>query len=386
MKITKHDTILWINHAIAKFNGLDKKQKDLADALGIDDSRLSEMKKGKGTISKNLIDKIVDLCGAPKRGKGRFEYAEMYNSLNDFMDKYDSVSTNRYYHRLIKSFSEKDYTDMFLSNVSLVSETLNDQCSETRQAFTINLINEIIHSREFNDICMNYQDSLITANGKKIKWENYCPQGSYRDVFMMKGLIIKDKNVFHALYLQWVLINKYPEYEFSIEKQLNVEPLPDSIPLVITGERILTLSNHGLRSSSPINRPSLEKFGSVDSHHELLTRHYYEEKINTKPDYWKEVRCELFLGEAMNYHLLIHLSPACIGYYDTFDVADINVWEAAVEKEDRVAVITNINPLSLLNDMEELRKWCGLASDNHYELKRSIAKSGGYVPGARVLV
>lgn len=385
-KITKQDTILWVNHAIARFNGLDKKQKDLAEALGIEETRLSEMKGGKGTISPNLMEKVVDLCGAPKRGKGRFEYAEIYNSLNAFLEKYDSVSTNRFHHRLIKALSRKNYTEKFLNNVFLAPETLNDQCSETRQAFTINLINEVIHSSEFNDICVNYREALKSPNDPNFGWTNHSPQNSYSDIFIMKGLIVKEKEVFHALYLQWLLIQTYPEHEFPFEKQLAVEALPDSIPIVITGERILTLSKHSLDNSSLINRHSVGEFGPINNHHELLTRYYFENEICTKPEYWEEVRCDLYLGEAMNYHLLIHLAPVTIGYHDPGDETDTNKWEAFVNKEDRVAVIANINPLSLLNDMEELRKWCGLASDNHYELKQNIAKAGGYVPGARVLV
>lgn len=387
-KITKQDTMLWINHAIARFNGLGKNQKNLAEALGMNETRLSEMKGGKGNISPNLMERIVDLCGAPKRGKGRFEYTEIYNRLDDFLETYDSISTNRYYHRLIKALSAKEYIEELLSNVFLDSGVFDGQSDKLRHEFIINLINKVIQSDEFSSICFGYQEALKSDRGSNFDWKNYSPQRNYPDVFMMKGLIVDKKEIFHALYLQWLLLQKYPEYVFSLKNELTPEALPDSIPVVITGERILTLSKDYLPNNCPINRDSVNEFGPISNYHDLVNRYPSHEAISTKPEFWPEVRCELYLGEAMNYHLLIHLTPTIMEYKDLGDndEQDINKWESFVKKEDRIIVIANINSLSLLNDMEELRKWCGLPKDNYYELKQSIARNGGYVPGAKVLV
>jgi hypothetical protein len=387
-KITKQDTMLWINHAVARFNGLGRNQKNLAETLGIEEARLSEMKGGKGTISPNLIEKIVDLCGAPKRGKGRFEYTEVYKSLDDFLGVYCSTSNNRFYNRLVKALSSNEYIEELLGNVFLEIGVFDNQSDESRLEIISNLINEVIQSPEFGNLCTEYKEGLKSSTTLKFEWKNYRPQGVYSDVFMMKGLIIDKNEVFHALYLQWLLLQKYPEYVFANKDKLDTEVLPDLIPVIITGDRILTLEKHNLSNSCPINRNSINEFGPTNDYPELVRRFSCDEVMNTKPEFWSDVRCELYLGEAMNYHLLIHLSPRIIGYKDLGDLDETerNKWETYVDKEDRIAVIANINSLSLLNDMEELRKWCGLPTDNHCELKQSIARNGGYVPGATVLV
>jgi transcriptional regulator with XRE-family HTH domain len=389
-KLTKQDSMLWINHAIARFNGLGKRQKELAEALGIEETRLSEMKQGKGLITPSIIDRIVDFCGAPKRGKGRFENAEIYNSLNEFFDQYDSVSTNRFYHNLVKAFSRKDYTDIILNNCNLASNEIDSEDDKSRRITTVNLLNEILHSPEFNNICLSYQKTLISSEGQ-FKWENKIIQRYSGDIFQIRNLIISEKKVFHALYLQWLVIQKYNEYNFPLKEQLITEPLPDSIPVVITGECILVLSNDDLGISSPINKFSVNHFGVVDNYLELPNGYSStyindDHTVSVLPDYWKDIRCELYLGEAMNYHLIIQLSKKEIFFYGD-ELSGLNeASELYVDKDDRIAVIANINPLDLLNNMEELRKWCGLGTDNNYKVKKNIAKAGGYVPGARVLV
>jgi len=57
-----------------------------------------------------------------------------------------------------------------------------------------------------------------------------------------------------------------------------------------------------------------------------------------------------------------------------------------VKENDLFVVIENIDSRKLFSIIEDVRKWCALPIDNHFELKKNIARAGGYVPGARVLV
>ncbi len=65
---------------------------------------------------------------------------------------------------------------------------------------------------------------------------------------------------------------------------------------------------------------------------------------------------------------------------------ELNDREPIVQPNDRIAIIANISSLELYRQVEELRKWVGMPSDNLYKLKKKIANAGGYVPEAIVLL
>jgi hypothetical protein len=155
--------------------------------LGVEEARLSEMKGGRGTISPNLMEEIVDLFGAPKRGKGRFEYTEMYNSLDDFLGVYCSTSNKRFYNRLVKALSSNEYVEELLSSVFLEVGVFDNQSDKSRLEFISNSINEVIQSPGFGSLCTEYNKSFKSSTALKPEWKNYRLQGGYSDVFMMKG-------------------------------------------------------------------------------------------------------------------------------------------------------------------------------------------------------
>lgn len=90
----------------------------------------------------------------------------------------------------------------------------------------------------------------------------------------------------------------------------------------------------------------------------------------------------------MNYHFLIQLSPRIIGEWAPIDEESQSdlAYFGDLRPDDRLIVILNINSLSLYQQIEDVRKWFGLPSDSLFELKQEIAKAGGYVPGAKVLL
>lgn len=395
-QITTKETMTWVNHAIAHFNSMEKNQKELARILGIEESRLSEMKRGTAKMSPSLMENIIDICGAPKRGKGRFEFVEMYDDLSSFLESFDNVSDNFFFRRLNDALSRNDYVDALIHAYNLEPGSHDAILEKDRRELTISKVNEILKSTAFAELCCIYQDSLKSSNNSDFKWQNYQPEGCYRRSFKMNNLIIDTEEAFHSLYLQWLLLSQYSEYKFASDTKININPLIEYSPVVITGKRILTVSS-GYVKGPPMNNHVTQQFGNLQNYNELPTRNslgFINSKhvISVKPDLWNEAFVELYLSEAMNYHLLIHLSKKSISKYcdpeihDEFTAISEKNLLAEVGKDDRVIVINNINVLNLFNNMEDIRKWCGLPSDNHYELKQEIAIAGGYVPGAKVLV
>lgn len=401
-KLTKHDTMLWINHAIANFKSRGKNQKDLAAKLGLEESRLSEMKSGTGTISPSLMERIVDLCGAPRRNPGRYEMLEMYDSLEVFFESFRPVTENRFYRNLIETFNKDSYINQICKHTYLEPETFDCSEPEAKRELTVTRINELLHSEEFNAICLQYKEHLHQKEGRDFSWKNDKIGDGWheRDCFKMNELYIKNFGVFHGLYLLWLLASHIDNYSFASGEPVNLNPLKDLSPVVLIGRCLLFMNNSRLDEHSPINQASKELFGKKAHYRDINGRHFSEAEdldyISDQschvPDFWQHVCCELYLSDNMNYHLLIHLAPSSIIRYIDPDIEheykailDINQL-SDIRAEDRAAMITNINPLDLFQQIEEVRKWCGLPQDSHYELKKQIAKAGGYIPGVKVLV
>ncbi|QYJ85842.1 helix-turn-helix transcriptional regulator [Shewanella mesophila] len=386
-QLTKNDTILWINHAITYFKSIGKTQKDMAKLLGIEESRLSEMKGGSGLISQNLMVKIVEYCGAPRRNPGRYEEVELYNDLQQFFDNFKSITVNRFYRKLQKLIKNDDIYSQLLDAVS-PHELHYKADKETIEA----MLNELFISEEFLDKCEKYSKVLLTTVGyderpiEGFQWWNIDEAGCR--ILSIAGLIIKDFDSFKLLYLFSKLFSANLGFKFGSDTPLNLQPEVPSEPVILTGKCILIMKRGSLESTI-INSAFFDLIGKKKIGIEL--NKYRGLKLKSEqymPDYWQEVRCELYLSDNMNYHFLIYLSPTYIG--ESADIDDDSgnplKWRGDVGPDDRLIIIRNVNSLSLYQKIEEIRKWFGLPDDSLFELKREIAKAGGYVPGARVLL
>ncbi|OOE64084.1 helix-turn-helix domain-containing protein [Salinivibrio kushneri] len=393
--LTKNDLILWITHAIAHFESLGKKQKDLANALGIETTRLSEMKNGKGKLYPNLIERITELCGAPRRNPGRFEYAELYTDLDDFFSSFIPVTENRFYRKILNMLSNADNLDAIINHCG--SKDNDELDTPLSRQETIDNINILITNEEFHSICLDYKKHLLDSGSSLIfDWGN-TERNSFnsKDKLIIENITISDERIFHSLYLAWFLKQHITEYEFGSERLVNIEPVKDRVSLVMTGDRILTLQPESLVNYS-INKEITSALGNARSYKDIYSRnspfggHSFDApKKEPKPDRWTDIRCEVYLSENMNYHFLIHMTEDRMEFEDQ-DIleypTELNDREPIVQPNDRVAIIANISSLELYRQVEELRKWVCMPSDNLYQLKKKIAQAGGYVPEAVVLL
>ncbi|MFN0719983.1 helix-turn-helix domain-containing protein [Vibrio cyclitrophicus] len=396
LHLTKHDLILWVTHAIAHFESLGKKQKDLASALGIEATRLSEMKTGKGTLSPNLIERITELCGAPRRNPGRFEYAELYTDLGTFFSSLIPVTENRFYRKILTMLSDAFYLDAIIDHCS--SKESGDLETPLSREQTIDNINSLIVNKKFQSICLGYKKHLLDSGlSWTFKWVNTEKHSwNSNDKLIIENVTISDGRIFHSLYLAWCLKQHIIEYEFGSERLVNLNPTKDRISLVMTGDRILTLQSES-SVKHPINKEIANILGSAHSYKDIHSSHspfgdhsiWTPKKQEPKPDLWGDIRCEVYLSENMNYYFLIHMTADSMEFEDQNILeypTELNDREPIVQPNDRIAIITNISSLELYRQVEELRKWVGMPSDNLYKLKKKIAKAGGYVPEAIVLL
>ncbi len=384
-KWSKHDTILWINHAISFYESQGKKQKQLARELGIEESRISELKIGKGTISPNLKEKIVELCGAPRRNPGRFENAEVYADFQSFKDRFNDISKNRFIRRLIRQFKVKGCMENIHNNCHRVE---GDKILSRRPE--IHEVEAIMDTEHFNNLCINYAEWLKEGHRDNFKFWND-PSGR---ALVINNIAIIEREVFHALYLAWQVKQVDMSFNMVDCHDFNLQPLVKSEPIILTGKKVLVIRD--VRDAEPlINKPIIDEHGKCENYGRKFnldhcTKLNYE---NCRPDYWKSVLIELYLSENMNFHLVIHLSPNQVvfnpdweRYGEAADMAGYCTYISSFKEEDRLAVIENINTLELFDVIEDARKWAGQAEVSHYEVKKQIALAGGYITGARVLM
>ncbi|BFL81983.1 hypothetical protein LFREDSHE_04330 [Shewanella baltica] len=386
-QLTKHDTILWINHAITYFKSIDKTQKDMAKALGLEESRLSEMKRGSGVISPNLMAKIVEYCGSPRRNPGRYLEVELYNDIENFFNSFESTTANRFYRKLLALIKNEELYQHFLDLIS--PHNLN---YKTDKNAIEALLNEFFLSKEYLDICSKYSNVLRTTDGfttrpiDDFQWWNVDHTG-YKSL-SIGGLLIKDFETFKLMFIFSKLFEDITDFKFGSKEPLNIQPQIPVEPAILTGKRILIMKS-SLLENAPVTSAVYDLFGKNKSGITLSDYRGLQLKPEQyMPDYWQEGRCELYLSENMNYHFLIHLSPTYIQEFADIDddsLSDMKYF-GIVRPNDRLIIIRNINSLSLYQQVENIRKWFGLPIDSLFELKEEIAKAGGYVPGARVLL
>nr|WP_102385724.1 XRE family transcriptional regulator [Vibrio cyclitrophicus]PME20605.1 transcriptional regulator [Vibrio cyclitrophicus] len=370
MNMTKEESIRWINHAIAFYENLGKKQKDLAQDFGIPESRLSELKNLQKPlkVTPNQIRQIIDLCGSPKRDPGRFELAELYDSLESFFEQYIPVTLNRFQRDVYQ----------YVSTTRVIDEVLNKCCFESASRDDqIRSVNQLVKSDAFAKVCSDIEfNRKVTSSSIE----------QLSSITKSYGFHISEKGTFHVLRQLWSLNGALDEFQFGSETNHGLDLIIPKTSIVLTGKRIAAFMPENLMHDGPANELVEKELIS------LISDYLPSIRDLPKLDYWNTIRVEVYLSENMNYHLLIHMShgnlePLDLSHESTIPEGfDWCNYDAAVGERDRVAVIKNVNTLDLFRQIEELRKWQGLEQDNLYELKQNIAKAGGHIPGAYVLV
>ncbi|TKF08126.1 hypothetical protein FCV66_23145 [Enterovibrio norvegicus] len=419
---TSKDKALWANHAIAYYASIGNNQKQLAYDLGIPESRLTELKSGKGSFSPTLRDNIIDLCGAPQRVPGRFEVAEIYTSLDTFFSGIAEEAETRYNQKAANWLEEQ--TEFILSNQVLFEDKFYKEPEPTTTddighiCFTI-IDREKITQEQEDSAKLTHLNTLLNRSDVGLLFKqfealepviNTTGKGYDKKLNLiakqLDGLTgyCKDHNLLRKLficwYLMWRLRQANPSYHLGNAKEVDCfECLPQE-EIILTGTRVLAF--HSDKTYSHLSQieggPIL--FDSTDYLSQTLTR----EKAYFKGDIWPEIRFEVYHGENMTYHFLLHFSgmnspvndrPSSIPGLDHFGAettaapcpTDLPEHEKdlPIETGDRIAVIPNIPSTQLYNQIQQIRKAFGLPEDSLYTLKSAIAKAGGHIPGAKVL-
>ena len=384
--LSKHESKLFVQHAVTASQARGMNQKQLAELLGIEPSRLSEAKKGKGSITDSRKKIIIEHFGLPARGKGQYVRGEIYSSVDDFIAQYEATSTARHLSRLRSIFERKDYQQLVCSLFLCIKHPTDEE----NYAAICQFINELIDDDTFTSWGKALHDYLDADDNDANK-----PEFPNTLIERMESGFSETCNarfvIAHAqktrsyefqtiLYWLWFYKDQHREFVFASTKHPIESPHVNN-KMVITGDVVLEYKQN-LRDNQTIN-----KFDSNDRRFRclgnkgLLPTHLpypsagidIQGVIDPTPDYWPDVDVRLFLSNSMDYRLWIRLHKA-----------DSRCGPGQPE-DYRDVVIKQIPWTTLHKDIEKVRKWIGVAWSFEDQINHEIACAGGYVPGAEVL-
>ncbi|WP_257274500.1 helix-turn-helix transcriptional regulator [Endozoicomonas sp. SESOKO4] len=400
-EVSRYESKLFIHHALESVKSSGGNQKQLAELLGIEETRLSEAKNGRYSITPSAKQMIIEHFGMPRPGKGVYVKGEVYDSLDEFICNYEQSSLDRHLSRLAKTFSRSDYQEIACGLFYCLVD--NVSASEKRD-LKIKMINGILNDDRFvewgkkvssyiygveNPACnshKSYDDPPEPLPDFSSELENDLLKGfidSERKLFSFpKGRDIHKEEFRNTFYWLWLLKYHMPEFKFGFPFDVKTHQMKQ---IVLTG-RVIMDDTHQTEKVRDINLHKASEVSTQYSRYEKLGHVPYlgryvhpevsidpQSKINSKPDYWPITHLKLFMNESMEYHLWIKLARD-YQYSDSPQMAD-----------ERDIIIRKIHWKDLFSDIEKIRKWVGAANSPEESIKTQIALAGGFIPGAEVL-
>ena len=327
---------------------------------------------------------IIENYGYPRRGKGHYIKAEVYDTVTEFIDDYEDSSKKRLKRRWYELLMRKDYQDVIVRTLASSKESFGNNIGGYSEfelpMFDIELVDRILLQPEMKIWYDNY-------HSKKESDDNYFSlMSSIHD-----DLIDNLDSQFEPMLYRIAQFKFELMPDFSFDENVDV-PSVGCRELVITGDEVLNFKTDcryvSFNAAADIfgHRDTLYEFPIFKSGEWLVPE---ETEINCKPDNWDRVILRLYLSEDMHYHLWIRLDDVCHIDKNEMDCDTENYerFHAGIYEDGLVRniVIKNLCRINYLKEIEMIRKWCGWPCDFNDDIKREVAKVGGYVPGAEVL-
>lgn len=380
--VSKEESMLLIQHAISAYLNEGKSQKELGELLGIEGPRISEGKLGKWKLSSQQRQVIIDNYGYPRREKGQYIKAEVYDTVTEFIDDFEDSSKKRLKRRWYELLMRKDYQDVIISKSRRSSDPFDIRFGSELEplVFDIALVEKLLSQPETKIWYEHYHSNIgYVLSARRSSEESYFSLVSSVHEDLIDEL---DSSFEHILF-------RIAQFKFELMPEFSFfhDAVAPSIPrkeLVISGDEVLNFKADCCRVKF---NEIADIFGKRDYLKSFLSTSIIPEgtEINDKPDNWKRVILRLYLSESMHYHLWIRLDDTehLADYTEGYDVE----YYAGINDDGLVRniVIKDLCRMNFLKEIEIIRKWCGWPYDFNDDIKREVAKVGGYVPGAEVL-
>ena len=423
VNLSASETEQLLRHALA--SPLRVNSQRLALELDVTASRISEGLKGKWHLKPHQKEYLIEEYGQPRGVPGQYVFAEVADSISDFLDDEEALSRKRHVDHILNTLSDQDFRHQLARTITPlptgVYELPTLKPIEVREKLSI--FEEFLLSPEFaewleavrkrfgkfdtegpspNDI-QNFVGAS-THYDIEVTDEIPIPEGSpnlptsnglakkalaYGVALNSLNLNALDLCAVGAAFLSLQEAQDYQKAGLNRPLSLSHPPkkraLVERVEFVLTGDLIweeqrefrtaklgLPFSEEiifklpGKRPQKVIS-PTFERTGRLEFPSPSTL-------ANWDLDYWCTYRVQLFLNRDCNYSLVIELGND-----------QLSMVPDGFHYPLRSIVIPKISGRHVLDHLNELREWLGLDALPEQTIKEEIAQAGGYVPGARIL-
>lgn len=377
-KITMEYSVTVINHAIAKAELMNEKQKDIAEYLGINETNINHYKNGKQNLGPTKCNLLIARYGMPRQDSGKYLEATIYESVDEYISQLPERNYSFYRQGLVRGFSSEGTVKILTSLVGdnvlankgsfdlgagiRITPMLNG-CSKQNIPAVIDWIKERLELDETR-VWFENMNEFIASSDSIIDWRS---APNIEDYGWNNVFIHKDEHVMLYLLCDFYFNNR-SSFGLPAEEVYNSNHL-NARPVNLTGKEILhfTSSNTGY-----VEPQAIRLFKSQLIHGNNGLRHDKSIADVTVPDEllalsnmaFKGVKCRLTMNKNMEYR--IHIQE------------DRGLREAQV-------IIRNVPQDKIIDVYNKLASHFKLTEETEFQLKTNIAAAGGYLPGVEVL-
>ncbi|MDO6513582.1 hypothetical protein [Neptuniibacter sp. 2_MG-2023] len=442
-KFSLEDTKRLLDHAVSASSNMTATK--VAKFIDVPPPRISEGRRKEWRLSQHEADTLIAEYGQPRAKPGLFVSAEGRDSIKSFIELEPSTSKMRHFKKVSSLHHSSQFLNSVAQKIAIIGEDdkiitayeefseegdelLNlEEQSKARKARAqkkhssaefrkqkLDILLAVMQTPKFSKWLKEarlYFDKLrkqfddpekvyfsmgatgyygineiqnLTPNGDN---EHLSSEGSLHKLLEEYGL--KPSLYFNetSLLLFGTLEQLFRELESSnTNKSLiseNENTLMEIKDYVITGEKIW--SHEGRFTEPKLGLPGIEEifFPDIENRPDwtyplLLSNNRLKspdekDENSLSVDRWTTYEISLFLKDNCDYALLLSL-----GSYE-------NRYNDVIHHPERFIIIPNIPGLQLFKELDEMRKWLTLPELPLNNIKKDIAKHGGYIPGAIVI-
>lgn len=377
-KLGKTDTRNLLRHATAHAS-----TREVALFLGVSDTRISEGKSGKWQLSHEQAVKLYEEYGQPLAAAGLFTYAELWQSTDDFIDNFKSISEWRQYCRIktvLFSDALKEYSSYLINSDNYDS------------LYRIESLLKLITDETFQD-SINTSRSEYIRTADRYHSYNYIETKHIIDVLKLHNVEFMSggDELYKKFWLDMlsVLYQEKIKHESNLEKPTGLGELlqefsigstcVDSLSflekgLVITGDEVWNDSNQ-------LNENFKEKCtGIINLTYEMRNGSSIGGYPPCDGDTTRSICSDYFV----NFKISVYITKK-LNYYFYIELEDKNKFDHFKSSMGRRIVIKNNNSLNVFNEIQKIYDFFNIKRIPLDLIKIRMAENGGYIPGAMYL-
>tara|TARA_Y100000766_G_scaffold271340_1_gene270106 strand:- start:7663 stop:8802 length:1140 start_codon:yes stop_codon:yes gene_type:complete len=379
MNDRKEYSIAVILHATGRARYEGKKERDIADYLGVDPSNISKYKNGKSILSPNNIRLLIKQYGQPVRESGVYLETEICDTVESYIARTEKRLINGITRVLCDYFNNsqvlKSIADIVSDQVVEPPFVFSPCCADHNVPRVLEWLAENINTEVFKNWYETYLRHMQSRNIDDIQKHHFIEPkelrlGQQSDEWKQSAIGQHQNPLFHLLgYYHRI----DPNFTVAAPKPTPVTKDTRSIhEVVLTGSPILTMRSDAINAdiapieifikTQPVATPSLHLNDRFAERSPETVKYLY---LALKKALLRKSSIELYLNPDMQYRVKI-----------TETWGDDNV---------STVIIRHLPADRIVELYTQLQEFFLVDISKETELKTAIAERGGFLPGVTLL-